>query len=733
LILTIAGKEQVEQWLNGEQIEVIYRNSTQIQPGAQISAEKTLNFGQYTINTPNDLRDYILNDENWYEDLIEDKENREDFIKWMLNLYDGDQRKRSAFNRIIKYYSQEGADFVADAIIRFFIPAHPVIFGLKSFDFAGTDDIKKTTAEAFSHLISDLWDNSSDKDIQLYLFRYEFALWQQKDKRAGVLELLNILYKYLYTTGKIKAGFYNYKVYAYTTVSKNSLKYIKQFLCEYLPAKSKIDFIKLGEQKELHYRIEKTLMDYFIEIGINNPEIKDNYKETITVKYAKDYNSINDFYKKTIDDSIDKICKKHQIIRKMILETNLELFKSNFVNAYNRLSEKLKYEYDKLKKEFPGKIKRQKPVKSNLKEIESIITGKIYHKINSAFYLISETRRYENKQLSLHKLKVRQDKYARKKSIRKFVDEYWGVGIYILPIFIFVFIMFGPELLSYIKSKIYYYEIVDKNLALQQIEMVSVKGGTFKMGHEDGPDYETPVHTVSLDDFYIGKYEITNEQFSHFLNDYGSINVKDGQHKGAKMIYYSDKEERDWGINQTESGWQPSGGYKNYPVVYVTWYGANEYCKWAGGRLPTEAEWEYAARGGVKTDYAMSQHYKYAGSNNIDDVAWYDNNSDTKTHKVGTKNPNELGIYDLSGNVFEWCQDWYNEDYYSKSPKNNPVNLTKSKYKVLRGGSYYSSSGNNMPCYRIGYEPTSYYSNFGFRLCKDSEMNPEEEVLSKLK
>ena len=123
--------------------------------------------------------------------------------------------------------------------------------------------------------------------------------------------------------------------------------------------------------------------------------------------------------------------------------------------------------------------------------------------------------------------------------------------------------------------------------------------------------------------------------------------------------------------------------YENCPVIEVTGYGAKAYCEWKGGRLPTEAEWEYAARGGNK-----SKGYKYPGSNSIDDVAWYLGNSNGETHPVGTKQPNELGIFDLIGNVREWCNDWYDEDYYKNSPKNNPQGPSSGRDRVLRGGSW---------------------------------------------
>ena len=212
------------------------------------------------------------------------------------------------------------------------------------------------------------------------------------------------------------------------------------------------------------------------------------------------------------------------------------------------------------------------------------------------------------------------------------------------------------------------------------IQMVYVEGGTFQMGSTDGDPDERPVHTVTLNSFYISKYEITNSQFAKFLN---SVSAEpDGSRGGVMYIEMSDPDcqiEYKWGTFVSKSG------FENYPVREVTWYGAKDFCEWAGGRLPTEAEWEFAARGGN-----LSNGYIYAGSNNPDEVAWYLGNSGGDTHQVGLKLPNELGIYDMSGNVCEWCWDWYDGSYYSVSPENNPQGPTSSPWdvKVKRGGAW---------------------------------------------
>ena len=154
-------------------------------------------------------------------------------------------------------------------------------------------------------------------------------------------------------------------------------------------------------------------------------------------------------------------------------------------------------------------------------------------------------------------------------------------------------------------------------------------------------------------------------------------------------------------------------------MVEVSWYGAAAYCQWKRAqtgrnyRLPTEAEWEYAARGGKK-----SRGYQYAGSDNLDEVAWYRSNSDSKTHPVGQKKPNELGLYDMSGNVYEWCQDvWH--DSYNGAPADGSAWLQGGDQarRVLRGGSWYS-----LGCrvaFRVRYYASLTGGSLGFRLAQD--------------
>ena len=243
-------------------------------------------------------------------------------------------------------------------------------------------------------------------------------------------------------------------------------------------------------------------------------------------------------------------------------------------------------------------------------------------------------------------------------------------------------------------------------------EMVFVQGGTFTMGAtedqgtSDPYDDEYPSHQVTLRDFYIGKYEVTQQLWEYVMNYSGTAA------DGSTMSAYA---------SEVWLGKMPPSTYGlglDYPAYYVSWEDiVNIFIprlnKITGKtfRLPTEAEWEYAARGGNK-----SKGYKYSGSNIIGDVAWYNSNSSAMTHPVGTKSPNELGLYDMSGNVWECCSDWYDENYYSSSPSINPTGPTSGSRRVDRGGSW----GNNARSCRVSYRDRStpdyrdcYY---GFRL-----------------
>jgi formylglycine-generating enzyme len=242
----------------------------------------------------------------------------------------------------------------------------------------------------------------------------------------------------------------------------------------------------------------------------------------------------------------------------------------------------------------------------------------------------------------------------------------------------------------------------------QYEDMIFVEGGTFMMGSENGDYDEVPVHKVELSSFYIDKYEVTNEEFCEFLNELGN------REEGGKLWLEIDDE--DCLIMEENGIFRPEPGKAKNPVIEVSWYGAKSFAKWAGKRLPTEAEWEYSARGGQK-----SKHFLYSGSNVATDVAWYDANSGGKTHPVGLLKPNELGIYDMSGNVWEWCSDWYSDQYYENSPVKNPQGPKDKDFKLLRGGAWVSIADQVRSTIRDYAYPTSTYYLNGFRCVKDAD------------
>lgn len=231
-----------------------------------------------------------------------------------------------------------------------------------------------------------------------------------------------------------------------------------------------------------------------------------------------------------------------------------------------------------------------------------------------------------------------------------------------------------------------------------EMELVNIPGGTFMMGHKEAnPYYYERPKNVTVKAFRISKTEITNAQYCKFLNE-KKVNAS-GFLGDIKLI---DAKDRFLQIEFVANKWSAKVGYENYPMILVTWYGADEYCKWAGGRLPTAAEWEYAAIGG-KTGQVL-----YPGSDNILDVAWFVNNSKQDTHKVGQKKPNGYGLFDMSGNVEEWCSDWF-------VPQEGGRDYTQT-YKLAKGGSWASNIYYCQVWHHDMYQPTSCTFTLGFRL-----------------
>lgn len=227
-------------------------------------------------------------------------------------------------------------------------------------------------------------------------------------------------------------------------------------------------------------------------------------------------------------------------------------------------------------------------------------------------------------------------------------------------------------------------------IPLYRLDMIAVEGGSFLMGSNAGSANEQPIHPVTLTSFEIGKTPITVSMYDEFCRNTG----------------HSTPARPNW------NGW-------HHPVVNISWDDAIAFCQWLSYRsgqtyrLPTEAEWEYAARGG-----RQSSGFDYAGSHQVAEVAWCAGTAEERTYETGLKKSNELGLYDMSGNVWEWCYDWYRDDYYAESPVSNPNGPVSGDVKVVRGGSW------NYPCLRSrvagrGYlSPNGQYDHFGFRVVR---------------
>jgi formylglycine-generating enzyme required for sulfatase activity len=250
------------------------------------------------------------------------------------------------------------------------------------------------------------------------------------------------------------------------------------------------------------------------------------------------------------------------------------------------------------------------------------------------------------------------------------------------------------------------------------IKMNSIAPGTFMMGSpesEVGRGTRETLHAVTLSkSYWMSEYDVTVGQFASFVN----------------ATHYKTEAERSDGMYVSMAGslWEKRPGTswrnpaqmqsENYPVVGVSWHDAQAFCAWLNEReriagrlplayaytLPTEAQWEYACRAGTAEPFA----------GNVDEIAWYGRNSEGRAHPVGQKKPNRWGLYDMQGNVLEWCLDWYGN--YPVGRVTDPQGPTNGSFRVDRGGSWFSSAGGCRPACRLGNSPASRASNHGFRL-----------------
>lgn len=275
--------------------------------------------------------------------------------------------------------------------------------------------------------------------------------------------------------------------------------------------------------------------------------------------------------------------------------------------------------------------------------------------------------------------------------------------------------------------------------AQTSLELIEVKGGTFMMGCSRGQSNcetdELPTRRVTLNSFFIAKTEVTVEQFSTFIVSTGYST--DADRLGKSIVWSPEGSKVRSNVNWEcdVQGRRRGQSEMQHPVIHVSWNDAVAFCNWLsekdglqkaytgsgsnievdlsanGYRLPTEAEWEFAARGGTR-----SSEYEYCGGNDLASVAWFKNNSGTNTNPVALKEPNELGLYDMSGNVWEWCWDIYAP--YSSQEENNPKGGYAGAKRTLRGGSWSLPPAFNRVTNRDSYAPVMRNFNGGFRVAR---------------
>jgi formylglycine-generating enzyme required for sulfatase activity len=272
-------------------------------------------------------------------------------------------------------------------------------------------------------------------------------------------------------------------------------------------------------------------------------------------------------------------------------------------------------------------------------------------------------------------------------------------------------------------------EIIGKDGA----KMLLIPAGDFMMGSStEGRADEEPVHHVSLDAFYLDKYEVTNKLFQKFVRETGYETTAEKEGRAAAVTSGGE-----WEVIPGANWRKPEGGEtvfesnrEEHPVVSVSWYDAEVYCRWADKRLPTEAEFEYASRAGTRTIYWWGDGNP--GSQRVANIAdesakrqfpdlpimaGYDDGYE-RSAPVGSFDPNPWGLHDMIGNVSEWTADWFAEDYYQNSPERNPTGPFSGKYKVLRGGSWHNGPLGVRSAYRRNSQPGYRYDHFGYRCAK---------------
>jgi formylglycine-generating enzyme required for sulfatase activity len=237
------------------------------------------------------------------------------------------------------------------------------------------------------------------------------------------------------------------------------------------------------------------------------------------------------------------------------------------------------------------------------------------------------------------------------------------------------------------------------------IPMVLVPAGSFNMGSTGLSANEEPVHNVYLDAFYIDQFEVSFEMYARFLNEMGN------QFEG--LANWIEAKDRDLHVHLVDGAWQVDPGFENYPMNEMTWYGARAFCVWKGGRLPTEAEWEKAARG---TDERL---YPWNGEVTCENANYFGCNRQAVPIDSYPQSLSPYGAYNMSGNIMEWVNDWYAPDYYANSPAENPTGPESGTHRVFRGGSWINGAYHIRTTYRWPKLPVLTYVATGFRCARD--------------
>ncbi len=265
--------------------------------------------------------------------------------------------------------------------------------------------------------------------------------------------------------------------------------------------------------------------------------------------------------------------------------------------------------------------------------------------------------------------------------------------------------------------------------------MLLIPAGEFMMGSPEGEADEQPVHRVSLEAFYLDRDEVTNKLFQRFVLETGYETTAEREGKAWAYVQEGNKWREVKGANWRKpegDGTELVPDRDEHPVVSVSWYDADAYCRWAGKRLPTEAEFEYAMRAGTQTAYwwgdwspdsrrvaniADETHKRTSPGRQWPIMNGYDDGY-ARTSPVGSFEPNPWGLHDMVGNVLEWTADWYGRDYYERSPRRNPAGPLTGDARVLRGSSGYSEPQNARSATRASATPTRRSDNIGFRCAK---------------